>query len=156
MRKSKAIIPLFLLFSYLIGVAHDLIPHIHTKNGVESAPHLHEHVSTPTKVLDSNKSSYYKHTHHFDVSFIDYLSCLLSGMQDEEDSFCDQNTRYINNIFENRSEASLLVLILLISSSFLLSFFRSNNVGIDWVFNPHYSLQPYLNSQQKRGPPSER
>lgn len=156
MQFVKSIISLFLLLTYSIGFAHDLIPHCHVDEAMEymieehgeKHHHLEHHNHAKIEDLDDDDVL---HENHLDDSLFDYVVCLLSELQHNEDL---AHQHYISATINNDSEKGFaktkLLAVLLITCFELTS--DESFVPID-RYNESYSQLPFVVSPPHRGPP---
>lgn len=76
MNFNKIIASLFLLFTYLIGFTHNVIPHCH-HNADANHTHL-EHHEHHTGSHDQGNDRHVSHNDHLDEGVLDFIICLLS------------------------------------------------------------------------------
>lgn len=73
------IIAIGLLFVYSLLLGHEMIPHVHGELSHDEALNFqHEHEHHFHAALAQDEHHYFAHANHFDQSFFDFLSCLLS------------------------------------------------------------------------------
>lgn len=86
MQIKRAIISCFLLFTYSLGFAHNLIPHCQElvseigifSNAKDGHHHLEHHTHVEIEDLDEDDIL---HENHLDDSLYDFIVCLLSEME---------------------------------------------------------------------------
>ena len=106
---KKTIISLVLILSYTVGFAHNFIPHcsdVHTGENHSKVEHNHEHHSHDGHDSLIKDHSHVEHGDHFDEGLIDYLVCLLEGVQHHDHS-CDAQCTPQNNVLKDSIEKSV-------------------------------------------------
>ncbi len=76
-RKRKCHI-LILVLVYLIGLAHNLVPHVDAFPLDNDVPHLHEHHTHTGKSQPAGHSRDIAHADHYDSGLYDLLLCFLN------------------------------------------------------------------------------
>ncbi len=86
MKITKIILSLFLLFTYSLGIAHNIIPHQHDDGSHQHVSenhhnHGHEHHSSNIAHTDHHHIS---HGDHFDENMYELLLCFLHQSENHE------------------------------------------------------------------------
>jgi len=159
MQFIKSVISVFLLLTYSIGFAHDLIPHCHIDGSTEHAieaheanhHHLEHHNHAITEHIDDDDDVL--HENHLDDSLFDYVVCLLSTLDHQAS---DEAHQHINP--ENTTHVSIKGLA---KNKFASLHFAAEIDPTDnkpfFLFNRnravHYQA-PFAVAAPHRGPPS--
>ena len=82
MQIKRVVISCFLLFTYSLGFAHNLIPHCEASNieHQENSHHHHEHHQHDSDDKDIDHEDIV-HNGHLDAGFYDYVLCFLSDTE---------------------------------------------------------------------------
>jgi hypothetical protein len=82
MQIKRVVISCFLLFTYSLGFAHNLIPHCEASNieHQENSHHHHEHHQHDSDDKDIDHEDIV-HNGHLDAGFYDYFLCFLSDTE---------------------------------------------------------------------------
>ena len=85
MRLMKPFIAVFLLLTYSVGFAHNLIPHHHhITTGIGEAGHHHEHHQHGMESSFGENHEHIEHQDHFDENLLDLLICMLHDFEHSE------------------------------------------------------------------------
>ena len=108
MHLKNVLISSLLIFAYLIGFAHELIPHYHLEDEHHDAQHVafHNHVSVENRDADD-----ITHGDHLDDSFLDYLVCIISHSEHSNlgsDSYLHQGIDYSIDKFTPSIQSSII------------------------------------------------
>ena len=150
---KKTIISLVLILSYTVGFAHNFIPHcsdVHTGENHSKVEHNHEHHNHDGHDSLIKDHSHVEHGDHFDEGLIDYLVCLLEGVQHHDHS-CDAQCTPQNNVLKDSIEKSVetsKVLTAELSIHHLIK--QSSAISTNMELN---LTQVDLNSSSGRAPP---
>jgi len=85
---GKVFISLFLLMSYIIGYAHELLPHHQEMDAVEQSvinidgKHHHHNHTSPSETKENKRLV--SHQNHFDEGVLDLLVCLINEVEHQE------------------------------------------------------------------------
>lgn len=156
MNFKRIVISFFLLLTYSLGFAHNLIPHQHDSETEKHShahdnKHEHHHHSEPKK--SKVEHEHISHGDHFDEGFYDLLVCFLHDADFHTD---DCNTHYIaptktHRSLTNKSQKTLFVATLLavtieVEQPELATYFNVNSI----IFYHSHSIE----DSPLRGPPS--
>jgi len=155
MRLNKVIISLFLLLTYSIGFAHNLVPHCSgeiehaslTENDSHHQHGHHEHLDEDVAAHD-----HIAHENHYDEDYLDLVICMLDDVE-HGDEDCEQEHCFIlgsNNLsLKNLSNVQLIYLVVgLVQNSFTIE--QPEYVSSEYCYN---YLSPPLEKSPHRGPP---
>ena len=154
MRLLKLVISAFLLLTYLLGFAHNLIPHCQELISGEhqSARHHHHHHQYQLGEGSNPGQVHILHKDHFDADIFDLIICFLSEMEHHADDCNIEN--YIPVSANDRIKASVKLKQL----AALFSCFRfteqSDTFPASGGADVVKCLSPFLDVSRYRGPPS--
>lgn len=152
----KSIISFFLLLSYSLGFAHDLIPHYHIGDEIEhivaeySRSHYHLEHHKHTEVIKWDKDDL-KLRNHLGISLFNYIVCLLTELEHPKGA----HQHYVISAKSNEtSEKVLKKNKLKVIDTVIFSKYKQKEILVEFdrelFFNYH---TPFILSSYYRGPP---
>lgn len=157
MQIGKILISFFLLLTYSLGFAHEIIPHCHIESEIafgndngEDSHHHHEHHSHETD--DHLDHEHINHQDHLDDGFYDFVVCLLSESEHSQSSThhhyvpSNPNSISFKGLDKIKNAVTLLAVVTSIKCDIQLTEFGKENE--DFYLPPPILYAPH------RGPPS--
>ena len=152
MRLMKNIVSWLLISIYVIGFAHNIIPHKHNscENVVYECNHLELHDHTD---LNEKKGDEIRHRNHLDEGLLDFLVCFLSEMEHLDFHDKHEISQSFNGADLTNNQFSPVYFKNI--NSLLLSFIQqSNNQTKNYPFQSVKVDSSALKATPYRGPPT--
>lgn len=156
MKIIKSVISVFLLLTYSLGFAHNLIPHCQELAIGEQqniSHHHHEHHQHEPDVKLSSELDHIVHEGHFDENIYDLIACILSELEHPADD-C-HNSQYVptksnNDLTKQLSKVKIVAILFSV-----LGFTNQSKSPSEYSCEVavQYSSPP-LDNSPNRGPPS--
>lgn len=151
---KKAIISVFLLLTYSMGLAHEVIPHCHHNTvGPESnGHHVVDHQHDLGHVCEK-ESAHFDHRAHCDEGFMNFVVCLMS--ETDHPDTCNERSLFLPSLTHDLS-SNQGVKLLITAAILLTSYdFFSLSACKQTFADPSFSCFPRASSPASlRGPPS--
>ena len=157
---SRTVITCFLLFTYSLGFAHNLIPHCETSNVKhqvaahhESSHHHHEHHEHSSEDEKGIDHEHILHNGHLDGDIYDFIVCFLSEMEHptkdcnlEHFLLANSNDKVNTQLVKAKFVAVLFTVLCLVAQDEALPKSQSEFATV--------YLSPPIDDSPHRGPPS--
>jgi len=151
MKILKTVISLFLLLTYSIGFAHNLVPHCSTFSPHESHPPSHQHHNDLGEHDEDHV--HVLHNSHIDEGVFDFVLCLATEAGDEENECIEEHCFTVNtNTVSLKKTAHLATAIVLfsITNEPVIATINNSLINEESLF---YASPPISNTPL-RGPPT--
>jgi len=161
MNFEKAVISIFILLSYSVGIAHNFIPHCEDNHpqeielGHENNPHFaHNHFDkNDNSSIEHEGHDHLSHKDHFDESITDLLECVLLEIEHPLDN-CVSQAHIGQRALLAESDLSVdLVVTILLNVLIDTVNFEKDTFKTDSYIEPVYCRNFSITSPL-RGPPT--
>lgn len=148
MNRQRSILSTLLMLAYFVGLAHDVIPHVHESPLANNKTVV---VSTVCKTKCEARTAI-RHADHYDHGLLHLLACLLSNV-DHPDGDCDQEICSQSQQKDNRQFRSLPAMAVMPSALFFPREERRKSLNRFAYFSFRLSSSCF-SSLFDRGPPA--
>jgi hypothetical protein len=152
MNAVRTLLSSFLLLTYALGIAHDLIPHCHTDQAASHADghHGHEHLTVEHHQEEGTAHQHIVHQNHLDEGLFGLMSCLLSELDHPLSSSNQECLPENSNVPSFKSEATVSILMLAQVENYC---FELTQQFILPTPDRQRYCTPLSSSSSRRGPP---